>query len=105
MPKNVTDASFDADVLRSEKPVLVDFWAAWCGPCGKLAPVLDELDQEIGDRVTIAKVDIEGNPQTPTKFGVRGIPALILFKGGQPIGMRAGAMPKKDLAAWLEGLL
>ncbi len=103
--KAVTDASFAADVLQSDKPVLVDFWAEWCGPCRMIAPALEELSEELGDRVTIAKLNIDENPEAPTKYGVRGIPTMILFKDGQPAATKVGAAPKTQLQSWLEGQL
>lgn len=103
--KAVTDASFEADVLKSSKPVLVDFWAEWCGPCKMIAPVLEELAKELGDTVTIAKVNVEENPETPTNFGVRGIPTMILFKDGAPVATKVGALPKEKLKAWIESAL
>jgi len=103
--KAVTDASFEADVLKSSKPVLVDFWAEWCGPCKMIAPVLEELVKELGDTVTIAKVNVEENPETPTNFGVRGIPTMILFKDGAPVATKVGALPKEKLKAWIESAL
>ena len=90
----VTDDTFEQDVLKSEQPVLVDFWAEWCGPCKQIA-------LEFGDKVTIAKVNIEDSPTTPSRYGVRGIPTLMLFKGGQMASMKVGAMPKAKLLEWL----
>ena len=100
-----TDASFDVDVLQADKPVLVDFWAEWCGPCRMIAPALEELAAELGDKVNIVKLDIDANPDAPTKYGVRGIPTMILFKNGQPAATKVGAAPKSQLKAWLESEL
>lgn len=98
----VSDGSFDDDVLKSEKPVVVDFWAEWCGPCKMIAPALEEISSELGDKVTVAKVNIDDNPKTPAAYGVRGIPTLMLFKDGQVAAMKIGALPKGDLKAWIE---
>ena len=103
--KAVTDASFDADVLQSGKPVVVDFWADWCGPCKMIAPSLEEISEELGEQVTIAKVDIMENTETASRFGVQSIPLLVLFKDGQPVAQKLGAAPKSQLKAWIEGAL
>jgi len=103
--KSVTDTTFGEDVLGSEKPVLVDFWAEWCGPCRMIAPALEELSNELGDRVTIVKLNIDENPEAPTKYGVRGIPTMILFKNGEPAATKIGAEPKSRIQGWLEGVL
>ena len=100
--KQITDASFAADVLQSDKPVLVDFWAEWCGPCKMIGPSLEELSDELGEQVTIAKLNIDDNPETPGSFGVRGIPTMILFKGGAPAATKVGAEPKGALKSWIE---
>lgn len=105
MPKQVTDDSFTADVLKAEKPVLVDFWAEWCGPCKQIAPSLEALADELGEKMTVAKLNIDENPMTPSKYGVRGIPTLMLFKDGQVAATRIGAMPKGKLLEWIHSVL
>jgi thioredoxin 1 len=102
---NVTDASFQADVLDSEKPVLVDFWADWCGPCKMIAPALEEISEELADKVTIAKMDIMENTGVPGQIGVQSIPLMVLFKDGKPVAQKLGAAPKGQLKGWLEGEL
>jgi thioredoxin 1 len=97
----VTDESFQADVLQSGQPVLVDFWAEWCGPCKQIAPALEQLSDELAGKVTIAKLDIEQSPTTPSRYGVRGIPTMMLFKDGQMASMKVGAMPKQKILEWL----
>ena len=97
----VTDDTFQSDVLNSETPVLVDFWAEWCGPCKQIAPALEQLATELQGKVTIAKLDIEQSPTTPSRYGVRGIPTMMLFKGGQMASMKVGAMPKQKILEWL----
>ncbi len=98
----ITDASFETDVLGAEKPVLVDYWAEWCGPCKMLAPILDEVSAEYGDKLTIAKLDIDSNPNTPPKYSVRGIPTLMLFKDGNVAAQKVGAMSKSQLMAFID---
>ena len=97
----VTDESFEQDVLKSTKPVLVDFWAEWCGPCRQIAPSLDQIAEELSDQVTVAKVNIEESPTTPSRYGVRGIPTMMLFKDGQMTSRKVGAMPKQKILEWL----
>lgn len=99
----ITDQSFDSDVLKSGRPVLVDFWAEWCGPCRAIAPALEELAKDMGSEITVAKVNVDENHSTPAKYGVRGIPTLILFKNGQVASMKVGAMPKQKLYEWVKG--
>ena len=100
--KAITDNSFDADVLKSGQPVLVDFWAEWCGPCKMVGPILEELAGEMGDKVTIAKMNVDENPMTPSKYGIRGIPTMMLFKGGELKATKVGALPKQALQDWLK---
>ena len=98
----VTDDTFDAEVKNSDIPVVVDFWAEWCGPCKQIGPALEELSEEMGGKVKIAKVDVDSNPNTAAAMGVRGIPALFIFKDGEVISNRAGAAPKAALQSWIE---
>jgi len=103
--KTVTDNSFQADVLESDRPVLVDFWAEWCGPCKMIAPALEEIASALGEKVTIAKINIDENPDTPGKYGVRGIPTMLLFKNGEAVAQKVGAAPRGQIQQWLEGQL
>ena len=103
--KAITDSSFETDVISADGPVLVDFWAEWCGPCKMIGPSLEEISEELGEKVTIAKLNIDENPDAPGKYGVRGIPTMILFKNGQPAATKVGAAPKSQLKNWLESEL
>lgn len=103
--KAITDESFETDVLKSDGPVLVDFWAEWCGPCKMIGPALEEISDELGEQVTIAKLNIDDSPDSPAKYGVRGIPTMILFNNGEAVETKVGAAPKSQLKEWLEGAL
>jgi thioredoxin 1 len=102
---HITDASFEQDVLKADGPVMVDFWAEWCGPCKMIAPVLDELAEEYSGRLTICKLNIDSNTETAPRFGVRGIPTLIIFKNGQIEGTKVGALSKSQLAAFIDSVI
>lgn len=101
MANNVTDKSFEEEVLKSDLPVLVDFWAEWCGPCKMLTPIIEQLSQELQSKVKILKMDIEENPETPSKYGIRSIPTLILFKEGKQADIKIGASEKKSILEWI----
>ncbi|MBL8686014.1 MAG: thioredoxin TrxA [Alphaproteobacteria bacterium] len=100
-----TDYNFQKDVLQASKPVLVDFYADWCGPCKVIAPVLEEIASQLQDKVTIAKINIDDNPNTPQNYGVRGIPTLMLFKNGQVAATKVGSMPKSKLLEWIQSVI
>jgi thioredoxin 1 len=101
--KHITDASFDADVLQSAQPVLVDYWAEWCGPCKMIAPILDEVAKDYTGRLNVAKMNVDQNRDVPAKFGIRGIPTLMIFKGGQLAATKVGALSKAQLLAFVDG--
>lgn len=103
--KHITDASFDADVLQAAQPVLVDYWAEWCGPCRMVAPILDEIAKDYAGKLTVAKVNIDDNPMTPNDYAVRGIPTMILFKDGKPVDTKVGALPKGAMKDWIASKL
>ena len=103
--KHISDASFENDVVKSNTPVLVDYWAEWCGPCRMIAPLLDEVAQEFKGRLTVAKMNVDENQATPAKFGIRGIPTLMIFKNGAVVGTKVGAVSKSQLASFIESNL
>ena len=104
MAANVSDAEFENEVLKADGPVMVDFWAEWCGPCKALSPIVDEVAGEVGEKIKVVKVDIDKNPEAPTKYGVRGIPTLMVFKGGEVVDTKVGGMSKSQLTEWLESV-
>ena len=99
---SVTDENFDTEVLKSDKPIVVDFWAEWCGPCKQIGPTLEEISNEMASEVTIAKHNIDNEPNTPTKYGVRGIPTMLLFKGGELKATKVGATTKSNIVSWIK---
>lgn len=105
MPKQITDDSFKDDVLSSSTPVLVDFWAEWCGPCKQIAPALEDIATEMGNRMTVAKLNIDENPKTPSDYGVRGIPTLMIFENGKVTATKIGALSKSKLVEWVESVI
>lgn len=105
MTQAVSDSSFEEDVIKADGPVVVDFWAEWCGPCKALSPLVDELSEEMGDKVKVLKMNIDENPNTPTQYGVRGIPTLMVFKEGQVAETKVGGMSKQQLTEWVESVV
>ena len=105
MAANVSDSNFEGEVLQADTPVLVDFWAEWCGPCKAMSPLVDELAGEMSEKLKVVKVNIDESPEAPTKYGVRGIPTFMIFKGGQVIDTRVGGMSKSQLSEWVESVL
>ena len=99
---NVTDATFEEEVLKSDKPVVLDFWAPWCGPCKQIGPSLEEISDEMKDKITVAKINIDENPVSPTKYGVRGIPTMLLFKDGELKATKVGATSKSNIVEWIK---
>lgn len=102
--EQVSDADFENVVLNADGPVMVDFWAEWCGPCKALSPIVDEVAGELGDKVKVVKINIDENPEAPTKYGVRGIPTLMVFKSGEVVDTKVGGMSKSQLVEWIEGV-
>lgn len=105
MALETSDATFETDVVKAGIPVLVDFWAEWCSPCRQISPIIEELSHDLAGRLKVVKVNIDKNPETPAKFGVRGIPTLIIFKDGQAAATKVGALPKSSLVEWVESVL
>jgi len=101
MTNSVTDSNFEETIIKSKKLALVDFWAEWCGPCKQLSPIIDEVSSEVGDGIGVFKMDIDANPEVPTKYGIRSIPTLMLFKNGQVISTKIGSLPKSAIIDWI----
>jgi len=105
MTQEVKDEDFEVTVLQSKTPVLVDFWAEWCGPCKMLSPIIDELSKDLSGKVKIVKMNVDDEPKKPSELGIRGIPTMVLFKNGMPIGTKVGVLPKASLKEWIESLI
>ena len=105
MAQETTDKSFESDVLKAEGHVLVDFWAEWCGPCRQLSPIIDDVSNELKGKLEVFKVNIDQNPDVPAKYNVRGIPTLVIFKGGAPVATKVGSLPKSSLVEWIETVI
>lgn len=105
MTQNITDDAFEQEIANSKIPVLVDFWAPWCGPCKQLGPTIDELSQDLGDKISVYKCNIDENPEAPSKYAVRGIPTLMIFKNGKLIDSKVGSLPKSALYEWVKSNL
>ena len=105
MVNQVSDDTFQAEVLDADKPVLIDFWAEWCGPCKQIGPIIEEVSIELSDQLIVVKLNIDDNPRTPSDYGVRGIPTLMIFKNGEVAGTKIGALPKSKIIEWVESLI
>ena len=105
MTKQIKDSEFENEVIASKIPVLIDFWAEWCGPCKMLGPILEQLEGEMGDKVKIVKMNIDENPETPSRYGVRSIPTMMLFKNGEQVAVKVGVLPKNVVKEWIEGAI
>jgi len=103
--KNISDATFEIEVIKSSNPVLVDFWAEWCAPCKQIGPILEEISEEKKDQISVVKIDIDNNPEIPSKYGVRGIPTLMIFKDGQLIDTKVGSIPKNSIIEWINSIV